>query len=197
MQQHVRMEPPFAGAESTVALRGPLGIYARSRSYTVANLRWFPQWGKTRRIPQRRNGRPTSSSSPISQQINPVKPGERFLCCPGKRYPRALSAAPQDAADDVPFEREETDMAVYLVERDLPGVTMEELAAAQKRAILVGKELTAQGREVRYIRSMFVPGEGRCMCLFEAPNPEHVREANERAEIPFVRIVAAADLTPE
>jgi hypothetical protein len=88
-------------------------------------------------------------------------------------------------------------MAVYLVERDLPGVTMEELAAAQKRAILVGKELTAQGREVRYIRSTFVPGENRCMCLFEAPNPENVREANERAEIPFVRIVPAADLTPE
>ena len=43
-------------------------------------------------------------------------------------------------------------MATYLVERDLPGVTMEQLAAAQKRAIQVGKDLTAQGREVRYIR---------------------------------------------
>jgi hypothetical protein len=87
-------------------------------------------------------------------------------------------------------------MAVYLVERDLPGVTMDQLAAAQKRAIQVGMDLTAQGREVRYIRSMFVPGDCRCMCLFEAPNPEHVREANEKAEIPFTRIVVAADLTP-
>jgi hypothetical protein len=34
------------------------------------------------------------------------------------------------------------------------------------------------------------------MCLFEAPNPEHVKEANERAQIPFTRIVQAADLTP-
>jgi hypothetical protein len=88
-------------------------------------------------------------------------------------------------------------MAVYLVERDLPGVTMEQLAAAQKRAIQVGQDLTAEGREVRYIRSMFVPGDHRCMCLFEAPNQEHVREANERAEIPFTRIVQAADLTPD
>jgi muconolactone delta-isomerase len=87
-------------------------------------------------------------------------------------------------------------MAVYLVERDLPGVTPEQLAAAQKRSIQVGKDLTAQGREVRYIRSTFVPGENRCMCLFEAPNPENVREANERAEIPFTRIVPAEDLTP-
>ena len=87
-------------------------------------------------------------------------------------------------------------MAVYLVERDLPGVTMEDLAAAQKRAIQVGLDLTAQGREVRYIRSTFIPGEQKCMCLFEAPNPEHVREANEKAEIPFTRIVPAEDLTP-
>jgi len=87
-------------------------------------------------------------------------------------------------------------MAVYLVERDLPGVTMEELAAAQKTAIQMGKELTAQGREVRYIRSTFVPGENKCMCLFEAPNPDNVREANERGKIPFTRIVPAEDLTP-
>jgi hypothetical protein len=84
-----------------------------------------------------------------------------------------------------------------MVERDLPGITMEELASAQKRAIRMGKELTAQGRHVRYIRSTFVPGENKCMCLFEAPSLENVREANERAEIPFTRIVPAADLTPK
>jgi len=88
-------------------------------------------------------------------------------------------------------------MPVFMVERDLPGITMEELASAQKRAIQVGKQLTAEGREVRYIRSMFVPGESKCMCLFEAPTPENVREANERAQIPFTRIVAAEDLTPK
>ncbi len=87
-------------------------------------------------------------------------------------------------------------MAVYLVERDLPGATLEDLAAAQKRAIQAGIEMTGQGREVRYIRSTFIPGEHRCMCLFEAPNPEYVREANERAAIPFTRIIRAEDLTP-
>ena len=87
-------------------------------------------------------------------------------------------------------------MPVYMVERDLPGITMEQLAAAQKRAIQMGRELTAEGRQVRYIRSTFVPGEAKCMCLFEAANPQHVREANERAEIPFTRIVPAEDLTP-
>jgi hypothetical protein len=87
-------------------------------------------------------------------------------------------------------------MPIYMVERDLPGITMDELAHAQKRAIRAGNQLSSEGREVRYIRSTFVPGESKCMCLFEAPNPEHVREANERAEIPFRRIVRAEDLTP-
>ena len=87
-------------------------------------------------------------------------------------------------------------MPVYMVERDLPGIKMEQLAAAQKAAIEAGKELTAQGKQVRYIRSTFVPGDNKCMCLFEAPNPENVREANERAKIPFSKIVPAVDLTP-
>jgi hypothetical protein len=87
-------------------------------------------------------------------------------------------------------------MPVYMVERELPGVTMEQLADAQKKAIQTGKELTAEGRQVRYLRSMFVPGESRCMCLFEAASADHVKEANERAQIPFTRIVPAQDIAP-
>jgi hypothetical protein len=87
-------------------------------------------------------------------------------------------------------------MPVYMVERNLPGITMDQLAGAQKAAIETGKRMSAEGKPVRYIRSMFVPGEARCMCLFEAPNAHLVAEANETAKIPFVRIVEALDLTP-
>ena len=88
-------------------------------------------------------------------------------------------------------------MPVYMVERNLPGIKMDQLAAAQKRAIEVGKELTAEGKQVKYIRTTFVPGENKCMCLFDAANAQNVKEANERAQIPFTRIVEAMDLTPE
>ncbi len=74
---------------------------------------------------------------------------------------------------------------------------MEQLAAAQKKAIQAGKDMTAQGREVRYIRSMFVPGESKCMCWFEAASQELVREANELGQIPFTRIVPVVDLVPK
>ena len=87
-------------------------------------------------------------------------------------------------------------MAVYMVDRDLPGISMEQLAAAQAAAIKTGKQFTADGKNVRYIRTTFVPNEAHCMCLFEADNADLVKQVNEAAEIPFTRIVEALDLTP-
>ena len=87
-------------------------------------------------------------------------------------------------------------MPVYMVDRNLPGITMDQLAAAQKAAIATSQKFTAEGKKVRYIRSTFVPGESRCMCLFEASNPELVKEVNQAAQIPFSRVVPAEDLTP-
>jgi hypothetical protein len=87
-------------------------------------------------------------------------------------------------------------MPVYMVDRELPGITMDQLAAAQRAAIETAREFTANGKPVRYIRSTFVPGEAHCMCLFEAPTPDLVREVNEAAQIPFTRVTEAVDLTP-
>ncbi len=87
-------------------------------------------------------------------------------------------------------------MSVYLVDRDLPGITMDQLAAAQEAAIETSQRFTAEGKQVRYIRSTFVPGDAHCMCLFEAADQKLVKEVNEAAQIPFSRISEALDLTP-
>ena len=87
-------------------------------------------------------------------------------------------------------------MAVYMVDRKLPGITMDQLAAAQKAAIETCQQFTKEGKAVRYIRSAYVPGDSNCRCLFEAPNAELVEEVNKVANIPFERIVEAMDLTP-
>jgi len=68
-------------------------------------------------------------------------------------------------------------MPVYMVERELPGIQMNQLAATQKAAIETSEQFTADGKPVRYIRTTFVPGEAHCMCLFEAANPELVNKA--------------------
>jgi hypothetical protein len=41
-----------------------------------------------------------------------------------------------------------------------------------------------------------VPGEARCMCLFEADSSDLVRDVNDDAKIPYTRIVEALDLSP-
>jgi hypothetical protein len=84
-----------------------------------------------------------------------------------------------------------------MVERSLPGIEMDQLAAAQKAAIATSDQFTAEGKPVRYIRTTFVPGEAHCMCLFEAGDPDLVKEVNEKAQIPFTRIIEALDLTPQ
>ena len=87
-------------------------------------------------------------------------------------------------------------MTVYLVERELGGITMEQLAGAQRAAIATSERFSADGTPVHYLRSTFLPDEGRCLCLFEARDPASVREVNEAAGLPFSRIVEALDLTP-
>jgi hypothetical protein len=87
-------------------------------------------------------------------------------------------------------------MTVYMVERDLKGITMDALAGAQKAAIATAAEMSGAGTPIRYVRSTFAPAEGRCMCLFEAGSEGEVRRLNDSAGIPYHRVVEALDLTP-
>jgi hypothetical protein len=83
-----------------------------------------------------------------------------------------------------------------MVERNLKGIAMSDLAAAQKAAISTADAYAANGTPMRYIRSTFTPEDGRCMCLFEAHNVEDVKRLNDEARLPYLRVVEALDLTP-
>ena len=87
-------------------------------------------------------------------------------------------------------------MATYMVERSLKGIAMEDLAGAQKAAIATAATMRDEGGDVAYIRSTFAPEDGRCMCLFEASDETSVKALNNRAGIPYDRVVPAMDLTP-
>ena len=87
-------------------------------------------------------------------------------------------------------------MSVFMVERNLKGISMDDLGGAQKAAIAKAEEMRKAGTEVRYIRSTFAPDDGRCMCFFEADSPETVRKLNDDAGLPYNRVVEAYDLTP-
>ena len=81
-------------------------------------------------------------------------------------------------------------MAVYLVERYLPGLTAADVRAAIQRATAVAEEMAADGIPIRLLTSAFIAEEEACFCQFEAPSREAVAAANERAAFPFARILA-------
>ena len=87
-------------------------------------------------------------------------------------------------------------MTTYAVQRTLTGITMDQLAGAQKAAIACSDAMTADGRSVRYIRSNFYPATARCTCLFEAASADDVRNVNEKAKLPFDKIEEVLDLNP-
>jgi len=49
---------------------------------------------------------------------------------------------------------------------------------------------------VAYRRSVFIPREARCLCLFEAEEEATAEAVNKAVGLPFTRIVEALDLTP-
>ena len=87
-------------------------------------------------------------------------------------------------------------MEVFMVERSLKGISMNDLGAAQKAAIATAEELTRGGTEVKYLRTTFVPESGCCMCLFAANDAASVKALNDKAKLPYSRIVPALDLQP-
>ena len=88
-------------------------------------------------------------------------------------------------------------MSVYVVKRELPGVTPEMLQSAGLRAKTCCSEMSAEGNAVRWIRSFFLPETSETHCYFEAPSAAAVEEANRRARIPFVKMVEVVEMTPD
>jgi hypothetical protein len=83
----------------------------------------------------------------------------------------------------------------YVAERKQPGISIDQLNAAQSAAIAMCRRFTAEGKAARYIRATLIPSEARCLTLFEAISAKVVQELNEAAQIPFDRILEAIELT--
>lgn len=90
-----------------------------------------------------------------------------------------------------------TAMNKFLVERYLPGITPDQLGGAAKAAKSTTAQMAQEGTPVRYLRSTFVPGEEKCYCLFEGPTADAVKTANDRAQLPYERIVEAMHISSE
>jgi Protein of unknown function (DUF4242) len=86
---------------------------------------------------------------------------------------------------------------MFVVERYLPAVSPEELAATVARDRRAAEDITADGIPVRHLLTIHVPSDESCFCLFDAPSADALREAQERWGIGFERIVEAMQLPPQ
>jgi len=75
-------------------------------------------------------------------------------------------------------------MPRYIIERDVPGVTLEDLKAVGKKS----NEVVAGMEGVVWIRSYVSEAEGKIYCEYEAPDPEAVMEHARRTGIPANKI---------
>jgi hypothetical protein len=78
----------------------------------------------------------------------------------------------------------------FVAECFWPDVHISDLEALDKRVAAATAELTRERRCVRYLGSILLSEDEVVLCQFEGP-AETVREAAERARVPFERILAA------
>jgi hypothetical protein len=85
-------------------------------------------------------------------------------------------------------------MPLFMTECYWPGVTEDTLHEAVDRARAAAAELTHLGTPVQLLGSWLVPADDVAYLLFKG-TPAAVREANERASVPYERIVETIELS--
>jgi hypothetical protein len=80
-------------------------------------------------------------------------------------------------------------MSSYLLEAYTPASALLEEVEARLRS--AAAELSESGTPVRYVRSIFVPGDETCFHLLDGPSSEAVAETAKRAGISTSHITKA------
>jgi Nickel responsive protein SCO4226-like len=79
--------------------------------------------------------------------------------------------------------------STFLVERYIARLQFGDVERIGSRLASVTDEMQAEGRAVEWIRSIALPDDETCLCIFTACTPVDVEEANRRAGTGYERIV--------
>lgn len=82
-------------------------------------------------------------------------------------------------------------MAEFLVELYVSGADADGADRETRRTHRAAAALTAEGRPVRLVRSIFVPEDETCFLLYEAATAGDVEEAARRASLAFDHVALA------
>jgi hypothetical protein len=79
-------------------------------------------------------------------------------------------------------------MGCYMAERYLPSLPRDELLS-----VVECERAAAAACSCRHLQTIYVPEDETCFTLFAAPSPEAIRDASERFDLRYRRIVIAID----
>jgi hypothetical protein len=80
-------------------------------------------------------------------------------------------------------------MATFLVLRQLPGLTRDQYAAAQRAAREAARQTTIGGHVVRHLGGSSSPPRGQAICIFCAESLADVTTVNGQAGVPFTEVL--------
>lgn len=76
----------------------------------------------------------------------------------------------------------------FLVERYLPQLQTADIELLTGRLAAASAQLRAEGRDIRWLRSLAILADETCLCTFSAQTRADVEEANRRADATYERI---------
>jgi hypothetical protein len=87
-------------------------------------------------------------------------------------------------------------MPNFVVERYRPRTDPDSLRALADRLTAGARQVSPDGRSVRYLDTIFLPGDETCLHLFAADSEADVRAATRQAGVEIDRIVPAEQIEP-
>ena len=108
--------------------------------------------------------------------------------CRGDSLIRGKGAAPYLRGIDTITEHQ-----VFLVERYLPGATLDDVRASVERL----EAVVPRDGSVRHVSSTLVPGEGAVFAVFEAVSADAVAALNRAAGLQVDRLTAGIHVTAQ
>jgi hypothetical protein len=85
-------------------------------------------------------------------------------------------------------------MLEYLAERYDPGTSGEQIRADASRLAAAARKLRAEGHEIEFLGSTFVPGDEATLSRFTSSSAALVETAHQLASVPVERVVEALSL---
>lgn len=84
-------------------------------------------------------------------------------------------------------------MPLYAIRREIPGLSREELDAAALRAIMCLFDFP----DMRWLRSYWDEKLGVIECVYEAQDPDQIRDHARRSRIPCDEVRQVTEIGPE